>query len=330
MNAARIRPSLQQHINHLWPAHAPCSLVQGGHDPGCFSPHGRIIEVIRPRPVRQQHPHRHDVMEIHGAQQRIGAPRVRPRLQQHPQPLVMAKLGRVIERLAIVGIGAVRQQPAPQNHVVGMPDCTVKHREPVRAARPGRAPVIHICPVGHKHLGNGDHVTLALGLRVDALRKGQEANRRLMRHHARRPARILCQHPRHGVTLEQRHLQPEHPFGQVRRFRQQPVDAGILSMGQRDFQTLKPCRPVHALQLHRVFQCGPTGKACLLRDHVKVVRVLQHSPGLTRRMHGQALQGNGVSGRMGLLQRLGIAAQLVEGFHRRFPHETPTGPLIRA
>ena len=99
---------------------------------------------------------------------------------------------------------------------------------------------------------------------------------------------------------------------------------------QRDLEALQLCRAVHPHDLDRLFQGGPAGKTVLARDHMQVIGVLQGLALGARLIGGNAGVRIRGSGLMGLPQRLGIAAQPVQGFRHRLTFHTARDPLDRA
>lgn len=65
--------------------------MQCGCRPRFFAANLARVEIIRPRAVLQEQLDRLQIMEIHRAQERVGAFRVSPGLEQHAQPVVMTQ-----------------------------------------------------------------------------------------------------------------------------------------------------------------------------------------------------------------------------------------------
>ena len=124
--ARGIRTGIQQNLDHVTGAHAASGLVKRRDNPRLFAAYLFVIEFIGQSTGVEQHLHSRHIVEVHGPEHRIGAARVCTRVQQHFQTFVVAQFCGVIERFAIVRVGAMIQQPLAEHHVVGVADRAVE------------------------------------------------------------------------------------------------------------------------------------------------------------------------------------------------------------
>ena len=250
-----------------------------------------------------------EIVEVHCPWQCVGALNPGAVAQEQPQPVGVAELGRVIERLVVVRVGPAREQPFGEGEVARMAEGTVERREHVRASGLGGIPVVDVGPGCDKALGAGD-----LRLRARPLVPARE------REVEDRPARA-GDLPRHGlrvarqnaldlVAVEQRAGEAEIGAGEAWLGVEQHLRHPVLTMKERHLETLRARGTAHCGHVARELEARPARVAFLARDDPERVHVLQHLKGSERSFDaGMSLR---VSSDKCFLKYLCVLAQAVD------------------
>jgi hypothetical protein len=237
----------------------------------------------------------------------------------------MAKLSGVVERLVVIGVCTMLQQPARQRHVVGMANGEVERREVMVGALMGRHAGIRIRAMGEQEVGGCQHVGFQLWADMDEARAGKVHKGRCGPQIVRKTGRIDLERGFHRLATVERDLKPEQAIGEIRGFVQQALHHMGLAMGDGELQALDARGTVHAVQLHRQLERRPALKAVLLRNDMQKIGVLEHGTIGTWRVVGDAMASMRQAGFVVAFERACVAAQLGErlymrGSGHRIPH----------
>jgi hypothetical protein len=155
------------------------------------------------------------------------------------------------------------------------------------------------------------------------------------RHRERRGERRLARgglrigrDPRDLIAQVEAAGEPDIAQRQVRVGLQHALHDPGLPVLDRNAQPLLPGGSVHAMGLHRELQMRPRSEPVLQRDDMEIIGVLQRRALGPRAVVVHAHPRGAVAGLKGFLQRLGVTAQLVDGFgHVGSLIDRPAGPL---